>query len=78
MCPIVAPTFAVSHINFMSNNCPFYIRIILLHLLGVDGSIMVADGKVQQYFLCCWEAYATLEGSSLHLAYRFCKLSILK
>lgn len=30
--------------------------------LGVDGSIMVADGKVQPYLHWFWEEYATLAG----------------
>lgn len=36
--------------------------IDLICLLGVDGSIMIADGKVAPCFHWFLEAYATLEG----------------
>lgn len=40
------------------------VQVSLVCLLGVDGSIMVADGQVRPCFHWFLEAYATLEGSS--------------
>lgn len=50
-------------------NVLFYRILFSEHILplsGIDGSIVVADGKVQPCFQFCWEAYATSEGLSLH------------
>lgn len=55
------------------------VQVYLLCLLGVDGSIMVADGKVRPCFHWFWEAYATLEGLLFfHQTIPFCKIKRLR
>lgn len=76
-------------LKFLQEICAFHIgslessfmlvQVYLLCLLGVDGSIMVADGKVRPCFRWFWEAYATLEGLFLSLQIvLFCKLKQLQ